>query len=87
MGDVIDFPESEPYSYSKFKHTTLAICGDFSNIDIDIEQMTKELFSIQIGDQYVAGTRKQVSEFLWASAYMLDSDQEWVADKYPCIDK
>jgi hypothetical protein len=87
MSNIINFPESESFSYSQYEGGVLAICGDFSDIDIDIERITEELFSIQIGDQYVAGTRKQVSEFLWAAAYMLDSDQEWVADKYPSINK
>ena len=87
MSNVIKFPESDSYSYSQYEGKFVGLCGKFCEVDIDVEQMTEKLFSIQIGDQYVEGTRKQLSEFFWACSYFLDSDQEWAEDKYPALNK
>lgn len=32
-------------------------------------------------------TRKSLSEFLWAAAYYLDSDEEWLGNEYVGLNK
>ena len=86
MGNVIDFPESETVKYSINVDTVLGVSGFFHGVEIELTPASDE-FEIQINDEYVIGSREEMSKMLWAMAYMLDSDQEWVADKYPAIDK
>ena len=86
---VIKFPASEAIRYN-FTNGFLELFSKFGDHDeIGIGQIEKggDQFEMRICNESVIGTRKEVAQFLWAAAYLLDSDQELVADKYPCIDK
>lgn len=89
MNNIIKFPESESFRYNTVNGFLELFCKFGGHDELGIGQTEKGVdeFEMRICDESVVGTRKQVAEFLWAAAYLLDSDQEWVADKYPCINK
>ena len=86
MSNVIKFPESESIKYSINEGDVLGVSGFFHGVEIELTPASDE-FEIQINDEYIIGSREEMAKMLWAMAYMLDSDQEWAADKYPCINK
>lgn len=40
--------------------------------------------SISLGGKTVSMTRKKLAKLLWASAYLVDSEQRWAEDEFPC---
>ena len=89
VSNIIKFPEKESVSYSQYEGKMTGVYGTFNceTPDIEMQQITAELFSLEIGGEYVSGTRKQVAQFLWAAAYFLDSNQEWAESEYPALNK
>lgn len=86
MSNIIKFPNSESIKYAIHDEKVLSVSGIFHDVEIELSPISDE-FEIQINNEYVIGSRKKMAEFLWAMAYMIDSDQEWSADKYPSINK
>ncbi len=84
--NIIKFPESESVCYGQHDGKITGLIGKFDR-DVDFEQITGGDFAIQIGDEYAQATRKEMSQFLWAAAYFLDSNQEWAESEYPALNK
>ena len=47
MSNIIKFPEKESVSYSQYKGKVTGVCGEFNceTPDIEMQQITAELFS------------------------------------------
>lgn len=98
--NIIQFPrpdsDSESFNYIVRQETdctkVFGIIGSFNSkgnkesIQL-IKSDSNERFMFEIGDEHVSGTRKELAQFLWAAAYFLDSDGEFMVDKYMGLDK
>ncbi len=98
--NIIQFPrpdsDSESFNYivhQESDHTkVLGVIGLFSakgskkSIQL-IKSDSNERFMFEINNEHVSGTRKELAQFLWAAAYFLDSDGEFMVDKYMGLDK
>ena len=84
--NIIEFPTSESFNYIHYRGGFRGVTGKF-NRDVDIE-INNGVVSLQVDSGgWIETTRKEMSQFLWAIAYFLDSDQEWAEDKYPALNK
>jgi len=88
MSNIIKFPESEPFKYIQYDGKMRGIEGIFDiGVTMHIEDDKSVSLQIDSDGVILETTRKELSQFLWAAAYFLDSNQEWAESEYPAINK
>lgn len=91
MSKIIDFQQfkenaEEPESWG-YKDLDGEIGIGSKYIDIELYRKNADVVYIELLGEMEQVDRKGLAEFLWAAAYFLDSDQEWLRGEYVCIDK
>lgn len=87
MAKILEFPRIESVRYTA-KNGDIAVISKIANLSIN--NYWGEL-NVCDGDGWPMSTlqphnRKELAEFLWASAYLLDSEGRHRADEYPALD-
>lgn len=82
MSNVIkvDFTEEEESVYKIHDGVLRAVENKASGAAIG--SMTPRTFTIGLEGKMAVMDRKEMAEFLWMAAYMVDSERRWCKDKY-----
>ena len=86
MGDVInvEFKQlTESNGYEIYNKNLISVVNKTTNTSIGKDE--KGLFNILIKKKNTAISRKEMAEFLWMAAYMLDSEQRWCPGQLPAM--
>ena len=82
MSNVInvEFSKEEENTYKMHGGVLRATENIASGATIGV--MAEDAFTISIQDKMAVMPRKEMAEFLWMAAYMVDSEQRWAKDEY-----
>lgn len=82
MSNVInvEFSKEEENAYKMHGGVLRATENIASGATIGV--MAEDAFTISIQDKMAVMPRKEMAEFLWMAAYMVDSEQRWAKDEY-----
>lgn len=85
MGTIVDINKNQEnvvYSSIESENDEISTkCNNLTIINAD------DRFHVFVDDSENSFSRKELVEFLWAAAMLLDGDQEWFNGDYPCLDK
>lgn len=85
MGIIVDINKNQEnvvYSSIESENDEISTkCNNLTIINAD------DRFHVFVGDSENSFSRKELAEFLWSAAMLLDGDQEWFGGDYPCLDK
>ena len=89
--DIVDFQQYKEDSEEPDSWGYMDFDGDIGvgskYIDIELYSKNPDVIYINLLGEMEQVDRQGLAEFLWAAAYFLDSDQEWLKGKYVCLNK